>query len=150
MRTCKARDPDSRAWCVCVCFNGLRGRGTRTRHACGTRERHERGPTQRSSTEPAPARPVGPSCRGQGRGGCVAIPSRAHTQLLFWWTSAQARPLTTSGKGLWASPSGACDVITPEPIGRVSARTDFSADCWWSVTLGLLANNPKGPCLYLA
>jgi hypothetical protein len=32
---------------------------------------------------------------------------------------------------------------------RVSARTDFSGDGWWPVTLGLLANNPKGPCLML-
>eukprot|EP00966_Prymnesium_polylepis_P105409 2441013-Prymnesium_polylepis.1 len=28
------------------CVNGLRGRDTRTWHACGTRERRERGPTQ--------------------------------------------------------------------------------------------------------
>jgi hypothetical protein len=42
-----------------------------------------------------------------------------------------------------------------EPIGRVSACDDLYlyfylyllGDCWWSVTLGLLTNNPKGPCL---
>eukprot|EP00966_Prymnesium_polylepis_P260243 6011620-Prymnesium_polylepis.1 len=42
-----------------VCVNGLRGRGTRTWHACDTRERRERGPTQRSITKPALARPAG-------------------------------------------------------------------------------------------
>eukprot|EP00966_Prymnesium_polylepis_P308700 7133683-Prymnesium_polylepis.1 len=31
-----------------VCVNELRGRGTRTWHACGTRERRDWGPTQRS------------------------------------------------------------------------------------------------------
>eukprot|EP00966_Prymnesium_polylepis_P262056 6053582-Prymnesium_polylepis.1 len=48
-----------------ACVNGLRGRGTRTWHACKTRERRERGPTQRPCTKPAPAGPAGPSCKGQ-------------------------------------------------------------------------------------
>eukprot|EP00966_Prymnesium_polylepis_P103658 2399960-Prymnesium_polylepis.1 len=52
---------------TCACVNELRGRGTRTWHACETHERRERGPTQRSCTKPAPARVCVNGLRGCGR-----------------------------------------------------------------------------------